>query len=78
MGLGNSRYALGDLNGAENAFRRAIQRHPRSAAAYNNLAQVLSEQGHQKEAIEAAQKAVAIGGPMKEVYESTLLEIQSK
>ena len=32
----------------------------------------------EQEALEAAQKAVAIGGPMREVYESTLEEIQSK
>ena len=78
MGLGNSRYALGDLNGAEGAFRRAIEHHPRAAAAYNNLAQVLSEQGRKREAIAAARKAVAIGGPMRQVYDSTLKEIQSK
>jgi tetratricopeptide (TPR) repeat protein len=78
MGLGNSRYALGDLHGAEDAFRTAIKHHPRSAAAYNNLAQVLSEQGRKREAIVAARKAITIGGPMSDVYESTLLEVQSK
>ena len=49
-----------------------------AADAYNNLAQVLLEQGRKQEALEAAQKAVAIGGAMREVYESTLKEIQSK
>ena len=78
MGLGNSRYALGDLHGAESAFRSAIAHHPRAAAAYNNLAQVLSEQGRKREAILAAREAVAIGGSMKQVYESTLKEIQEK
>lgn len=78
MGLGNSLYALGDLPGAENAFRRAVVNHPRAANAHNNLAQVLLEQGRKREALEAAQRAVAIGGPMAEVYESTLREIQSK
>jgi tetratricopeptide (TPR) repeat protein len=77
MGLGNSLYALGDLNGAENAFRAAVVNHPRAANAYNNLAQVLMEQGRKQEALEAAQRAVAIGGPMSQVYESTLREIQS-
>jgi hypothetical protein len=78
MGLGNSRYALGDLHGAEVAFRSATEHHPDSAAAYNNLAQVLFEQGRKSEAIVAAQKAVAIGGSMSHVYESTLKEIQGK
>ena len=78
IGLGNSRYALGDLNGAEGAFRRAIEHHPHAAAAYNNLAQVLSEQGRKREAIAAARKAVAIGGPMSQVYDSTLREVQEE
>jgi len=78
MGLGNSRYALGDLHGAENAFKTAVKNHPGAADAYNNLAQVLSEQGRKLDALEAAQRAVAIGGPMREVYEATLKDIQSK
>ena len=77
MGLGNSSYAIGDLHGAEDAFRSAIKYHPGAAAVFNNLAQVLLEQGRKQEALEAAQKAVALGGPMSEVYESTLKEIQS-
>ena len=78
MGLGNSLYALGDLPGAENAFRMAVVNHPRAADAHNNLAQVLLEQGRKREALESAQRAVAIGGVMGEVYESTLKEIKSK
>jgi tetratricopeptide (TPR) repeat protein len=77
MGLGNSSYAVGDLHSAEDAFRSAVKHHPGTAAAYNNLAQVLLEQGRKQEALEAAQKAVAFGGPMSEVYKSTLKEIQS-
>ena len=78
MGLGNSHYALGDLQGAEDAFRMAVQNHPQAADAYNNLAQVLYEQGRRQEALEAARRAVAIGGPMSEIYESTLDTIQQK
>ncbi len=77
MGLGNSLYALGDLQSAEDAFRMAVENHPRAAGAFNNLAQVLLEQGRKQEALKAAQRAVAIGGPLSEVYESTLKEIQS-
>ncbi len=78
MGLGNSRYALGDLQGAENAFRMAVKNHPRAADAYNNLAQVLNEQGRKQDALDAAKRAVAIGGPSREIYESTLDAIQQK
>jgi hypothetical protein len=76
MGLGNSLYKLGDLPSAEDAFRNAADTHPRAGAAYNNLAQVLMEQGRNLEALEAARKAVSLGGPMRAEYESTLQEIQ--
>jgi hypothetical protein len=56
----------------------AVVNHPRAADAHNNLAQVLLEQGRKREALESAQRAVAIGGPRVEVYESTLKEIKSK
>lgn len=77
MGLGNSYYALGDLDAAENAFSRAVCNHPRAGEAYNNLAQVLFEQGRKQEALDAVQKAIALGGPMRARFEATLLEIQS-
>jgi tetratricopeptide (TPR) repeat protein len=78
MGLGNSYYYLGDLKGAENAFRDATEYHPQSAPAYNNLAQVLLEQGLELEALAEAQKAVALGGPLKSESEKTLQEIRSR
>jgi hypothetical protein len=78
LGLGNSYYAMRDLNGAESAFREATELHPQSAAAYNNLAYVLLEQGRMQEALAAAQKAVALGGPLKSESEQTLQEIQSR
>ena len=78
MGLGNSYYALEDLPGAENAFREATERYPLVAPAYNNLAQVLLEQGRKREALAAAQKAVSLGGPLVSVSKKTLQEIQSR
>jgi hypothetical protein len=78
MGLGNSFYALGNLPGAEHAFRETVKIHPDAADAYNNLAQVLLEQGRKPEALDAARRAIAIGGPMSEEYEKTLQEIQAK
>lgn len=77
LGLGNSRYALGDLAGAEEAYRAATHAHPDSGIAYNNLAQVLAEQGHRREAEAAAKRAIALGGPHLETFRATLAEIRS-
>ncbi len=77
MGLGNSLYALGDLTKAETAFREASRLHPSSGAGFNNLAQVLWEQDRAEEALWAAQRAVALGGPQSAVYRGTLKEIES-
>jgi hypothetical protein len=78
MGLGNSYYAIGNFKAAERAFREAAELHPQSAAAYNNLAYALLEQGRKQEALAAAQHAVALGGSMKAEFEKTLQEIRSK
>ncbi len=78
MGLGYSYYKLGDLKGAESAFRDATELHSQSAPAFNNLAYVLLEQRRLKEALAAAKKAVALGGPLKSEAEKTLQEIRSR
>ena len=78
MGLGYSKYKLGDLKGAERAFRKATELHPDSAAAFNNLAHVLMELDRKQEALGAAQRAVSLGGPLKPQSEKTLQEIQTK
>lgn len=78
MGLGNSRYALGDLSGAETAFREATQAHPDAAPAFNNLAHVLAEVGKLQEALAMAQTAVRLGGPEAHVYRTTLSEIEAR
>jgi tetratricopeptide (TPR) repeat protein len=78
MGLGNSFYAMGNFKDAEQAFRGATELYPQSAAAYNNLAYALLEQGRKQEALAAAQYAVKLGGPMKDEFEKTLQEIRSR
>ena len=78
MGLGNSYYALGELEKSEAVFKETIQLHPEEGSAYNNLAQVLMEQGHYHEALASARKAVDLGGPLESVYQETLKEIESK
>jgi len=77
MGLGNCRYRMGDLFGAEQAFRHAAKDNPDSGAAFNNLAHVLAEHGRYAEALEMAGRAVAIGGTRKHLYLQTLQEIQA-
>ena len=78
IGIGNCYYSLGELENAETAFRKTIHLHPESGSAFNNLAQVLFEQGRNQEALAAARKAVSLGGPLRSAYQKTLEEIQSK
>jgi tetratricopeptide (TPR) repeat protein len=75
IGLGNARYAAGQLAGAEAAFRTAVSFHPNEAAAWNNLAHVLAEKGDLGEALAAAKRAVDLGGSDAAVYRTTLEEI---
>ncbi len=77
MGLSNSFYAQGDLKSAEKVLRKTTNLFPNKGAAFNNLAQVLWEQGKKQEAKEAARQAVMLGGPLVEHYQKTLDEIQS-
>lgn len=74
LGMGNSAYAAGDLAFSEEAFRRAARLDPGSGVAYNNLAHVLLAQGRPGEAIAAARRAVALGGPHLPVFRRTLEE----
>lgn len=78
MGLGNARYALADYAGAEAAWRAATTADTDSPApAWNNLAYALQAQGRKLEAIEAAEKAVELGGADEANYRATLDEIKN-
>ena len=50
---------------------------PNEGVAFNNLAQVLWEQGKKQEALKTAHQAVTLGGPFVEKYQKTLDEIRS-
>ena len=78
MGLGNSRYALGDLRAAEAAFRAATRAHPDAAVAFNNLAQALADQKRWREAEQMARKAVDIGGDNADVFRQTLARVEAR
>jgi tetratricopeptide (TPR) repeat protein len=75
MGLGNARYAEGDMTAAEAAFRRAAESHSAAPAPWNNLAYVLRDLGRKAEAVAAAEQAVALAGDDAETYRETLREI---
>lgn len=78
MGLGVCYYELGNLKSAESVILDAIRKFPTEGAAFNNLAQVLMEQGRKCEALAAALRAVELGGPLEEHFKSTLEEIRNK
>ncbi len=75
MGLGNSLYAMKDLAGAERAYRYITLSTPSFAPAFNNLAQVLAEQGQLKPAEQAARRAVSLGGSLEATYQETLRQV---
>ena len=77
IALGNAAYRLNLLDQAEAAYRQATVDHPEAADAWNNLAQVLFETQRLAPAREAAQRAVALGGPRLATYEATLHGIEA-
>lgn len=64
VGLANALHSLNQLRDAEAALRDGLARHPESVALANNLAQTLSDEGRNEEALAYADKAVAAGGPL--------------
>lgn len=71
MAIGNRAYRAHDYAAAAAAYRRAADDHPGAADAWNNLAQALLQLGRKPEALEAAQRALALGGARRAVYERT-------
>ena len=78
IGVGNTSYRMHDLTRAETAFRQAAHEHPDSVAALNNLAQTLADQARYAEALEAARRAVSLGGPLAQTAQATLADIERK
>jgi len=78
IGLSNSYYALGHLSLAETALREASIRFPREGIIFNNLAQVLYEQGKYDEALETARRAVGLGGDFIDEFRRTLEDIKAR
>ena len=78
IGLANADYALGDLKRAESVLRLMVEKHPDQAVAYNNLAQTISDQGRDAEALPLAERAVALGGPHAAAARETLDAIERR
>lgn len=71
IGLANLHHARGGLMEAAAVLRRALQDHPDSAIALNNLAQVVSDQGRQGEALAQAERALAKPGTFADAVKET-------
>ncbi|MGC2165920.1 MAG: PA2778 family cysteine peptidase [Gallionella sp.] len=78
IGIGNTAYQLHDFNKAEQAFRTAASDHPQSVAALNNLAQTLADQNRYREAMQIAQRAISLGGPLSDTVSETMRDIERK
>ena len=82
IGLANTYHASGELKQAENVLRALLARSPDSVVALNNLAQTLSDQGRNDEALKLIDGAAAVGGPfagaVRETREQILKRIATK
>ena len=78
VGLANQYYAKGDLKEAESVLRRASDKHPTSVVLLNNLAQTLSDQGRDAEALVLIEKAGTPEPPFAEAVAETRALIQKR
>lgn len=78
VGLANTLHALGELKEAERVLREAERRAPDSVIVLNNLAQTLSDQGRDAEALPIIERAAAAGGPFAKAVAETREGILSK
>jgi hypothetical protein len=78
IGLANQHHARGDFGAAVGVLRTAQQRHPKSVIVINNLAQALSDQGRNTEALAVIGKASDPQGPFAGEVRSTRQLIQQR
>ena len=76
FGVGNTAAAEADYSAARVAFAYATVLRPGSADAWNNLALMLLRDGQRDAAVDAARRAVELGGPRLERYRETLARVQ--
>ncbi|MFC5498889.1 PA2778 family cysteine peptidase [Caenimonas terrae] len=65
IGLANLHHQGGALAEAAQVLRQTLQRHPQSTVAMNNLAQTLSDQGRNAEALREVDEALKLRGPFE-------------
>ncbi|MDB5945639.1 MAG: bacteriocin-processing peptidase family protein [Ramlibacter sp.] len=65
IGLANQHHQRGALIEAAQVLRKALQRHPQSTVAMNNLAQTLSDEGQNSEALQQVDAALKLHGPFE-------------
>ena len=75
MGYGNLLYQAGRAEEAAVMFRDVIAYHSDYAPAWNNLAQILIDEGDKVQARANVLHAILLGGPFIETYRATLLKI---
>lgn len=78
IGLANMQHAERDYAGAERTLSRAVEAHPDSVPAWNNLAEAYLMQRRYPEALSAARRAVDLGGPLAPAARATLSEIEAR
>lgn len=78
IGLANTLHSLGSLKEAEGVLREAARYDPDSVIVLNNLAQTLSDQNRDEEALPIIERAVAAGGPFSDAVRQTRDEIVHK
>jgi Tfp pilus assembly protein PilF len=78
VGLANTHHALGELKQAESVLRTAARENPESVIVLNNLAQTLSDQGKDAEALPVIERAATLGGPFASSVEETKRGIQQR
>jgi Tfp pilus assembly protein PilF len=71
IGLANAHHSLGELKQAEQVLREAAVRAPDSAIVLNNLAQTLSDQNRDDEALPVIERAVRVAGPHAAAVDET-------
>ena len=78
IGLANQHHERGALMEAALVLRRAVKRHPQSTVAMNNLAQTLSDQGRNGEALMQVEEALKLHGPFESEVLATRQLIMSR
>ena len=73
----NSCYNLALYEKAKKIYLKILKTYPQKAVVWNNLAMTYLKTKEHNKALEAAKKAVNIGGKFKKVYIKTLEEIKS-